>query len=364
MRWLFALLTLSLPVRAAAFEIGTVASDPCHERILLAALGVATSPWEVSERAEVDDLVLMLEQRALSLGAPTDTATRSFVDSVAELYGFGHVEGVRRWILASFVLGVREPDTRGFAIVRLNETRETHLADSDQGRHSLRRSSADGEEGNAAAIAETLARIQDRMGKAREAWLGSEAIVTARWTFSFYGDVSVNVLGSAFHMGEMVHTVQDGYTHMLRDEALRVVTVLNFREAVSRNLDEDRDGIAHSERLDRCDIGHDSFDALRVNAARDATADVLIAAYQSLEADVDNSPLTTVLDRVYELRPGCRRDNDYCGTSWLSGARESPSESIRIAVCSVSPMHGASTQTLAAFALAWLLLLRRREEKP
>lgn len=359
MRWVFALLALALPLRVSAFEIGSVASEPCHERILLAALGVANSPWKASEQPVVEELLDMMEARAASVGAPADRATRGFVDSVAALYGFEHIVGTRRWILASFILGVREPDTRGFAIVRLNETRETHLADSDQGRHSLRRSSADGEEGNAEAIAETRARIRERMAKAREAWHGAP-IVSARWTFSFYGDVSVNVLGSAFHLGEMVHTVQDGYTHMLRDDLLRVVTVLNFRDAVSRQLEEERDGIAHSERLDRCDIGHDSFDALRVNAARDATADVLVAAYQSFDVETQDDPLTTVLDRVYELRTGCRRDNDYCGTSWLSGARESPTESIRIAVCSVGPMHGGSTQMLATLALIWAVLLLRR----
>ena len=328
------LLPLLLVAPAHAFTILTPASEPCHEDIALSAF-------------QSDALAPVVDALAARISAPTDRATRAFVDDVAKLYAIEERDPRRRFVLASIVIGVRAPDTRGFAVIKLNETRTVHIDDDNQADHSLRRSGHDGGEGNAAAITDAREGLMEKVRAAR----ASEEVASARWSFPFYGEVDVDVDAKAFYWAQMTHTIQDAYTHMLRDGDLRVVTVCNFVDAVTGKLKEGRDGLPHSDTLDTCDED-DPLDAPRVRAARQASIDVVLAAF----AD-DDTALGAVLDRVYDLRDGCTVDNDYCDSPYLERAREGLSEPVRLWFCSARP--GATP----AAGWWWLLLLARRRTR-
>lgn len=344
------------PAVVHAFQIGTPASEPCHERILLGALDVLPPPWSAADDADLEPLLARLTQRARDAGLPGDDASRAFVADLTRRYGLGHIEDpYRRAVVAALVLGVRGPDTGGFAIVKLNELRVRHIDDGRQGDHALRRSTDDGPEGVRAAVANGRAAVERRIDAATDRWRRGEGFARERWSFALYGDVAVRALGPAVRLGEAAHAVQDAYTHTLRDDELRVVTVLNFVDAVLDRDRESRDGLPHSDRLDRCDPG-DDFDRLRIDAARAATAAVLAAADEGLSEDPSaaDTALGAALDSVFALRPGCSADNGYCGSAWLKPALSEQTEPISIWVCSASPGRGAGD---APALLAGLLLL-------
>lgn len=324
-----ALLLLALP--AHAFTILTPASKPCHEEITLSAF-------------ESDALAPLVDALVENATAPTDEVTRGFVDEVVQLYDIETRDPRRRFVLASLVIGVRDPDTRGFAVIKLNETRTVHIDDDNQSDHSLRQSGFDGELGNREAIADVREGLHSR----REAALASNVTVGTRWSFPFYGELDVTVDARAFYYASMSHTIQDSYTHMLRDADLRVVSVSNYVEAVTGKLEESRDGLAHSDTLDTCDES-DPLDAPRVAAARQGSIDLVLAAHSE-----DLRAFDAVLDRIYDLREGCTVDNDYCDSPYLERAREGLTEPIRLWFCSSAP------GTDAVFGWWLLLLVRRR----
>ncbi len=344
------------PTLASAFHIGTPASEPCHERILLGALDVLPPPWSAADDADLEPLLALLTERARDAGLPGDDASRAFVADLSRRYGLGHIEDPhRRAVVAALVLGVRGPDTGGFAIVKLNELRVRHIDDGRQGNHALRRSTDDGTDGVRAAVANAREAVERRIDEATERWRRGEAFARERWSFALYGDVAVRALGPAVRLGEAAHAVQDAYTHTLRDDDLRVVTVLNFVDAVLDRDRESRDGLPHSDRLDRCDP-NDDFDRLRMDAARRATAAVLAAAGRRLAGPSPDAEATLAraLDPVFALRTGCSRDDGYCGSAWLKPALSGQTEPISIWICAASPgRDGGDTPAL----LAGLLLL-------
>ncbi len=353
-----ALLALLLPVGAQAWEIEATSADPCHERLTLAAFDAIGAPWSADDDASLAPLLDAMAARAEALGVPGDRATRAFIDAVAERFGLGELPAARRFVLASLVAGVREPDTRGFSPVKLNETRETHIDEAYQAEHALRRSGDDDASGMRVALDQAHAVLIARFAAAHALWNDrGDPVRGARWTFAFYGEQEVEVFGPAFRLGQMAHTVQDAFTHVLRDAELRATGVANFVEAIQGGLHEMRDGIAHSARLDRCNVGESAEDAERFAAARRATAAVLAAAGEGMQRpDYPRGALDGTATPLFAAREGCGPANDYCDARWLDLAREEPTEPIRAWFCNAAP--DVPGPAAPAFALAALGLWR------
>lgn len=352
---------LALPGVAGAFTIRTVASEPCHERIMLGAFDV---PGGFGSRSDPDLSAVLARWRSAAEedGLPGGRSKAAF-DQMAADYGYGELDAVDRYIVGSLVVGVREPDTDGFAAVKLSELRSVHLRDDTQAEHSLRRSSDDGDDGNRDAIQAAQDLIEGHLDVVRAMERGEmDLAVEARWTFPFYGPTRIRVFGPAHRMGKAAHALQDAFTHTLRDDALKIVTVLNFVDAVLARDEALRDGLPHSDRLDECNISGDDFDALRVGAARDATAGLVAALYDEVDAGPDRSATSVVLDDVYELRPGCDTTNEYCETSWLEPARSGFTEPIRLWFCAANDVDAPlppEVLWLAALIVGARLRLRR-----
>lgn len=337
---------------AHGFQILTAASTPCHERLTLGGFGLRGGAFSstAADRAVFDALVA----RARAHGIPKDKVTRSFVRDVEDTYTFDVADGDEAWVAASIIAGAREPDTRGFAVVAFNELRTTHIGDEFQAPHSLRRASHDGEAGNAGAIADARAHLQAKLEDAHAIFWSDDPILRERWTFAFYGETRVRVFGPAFRLGQMAHTLQDGFTHTLRNADLEIVSVLNFVDASLGRIREARDGLNHSDRLDRCDTDNE-FDIERINGARDATISMLAAASGVFAQQSFNpAPLDAVLDVAYAYAPGCTVENDYCDTHWLAPARSQLTGPVDLSVCAARPGRDGGSWWALLLGLAFV----------
>ena len=357
-------LALASASPAFAFEILTPASTPCHERITLGAFDLIDGPFARSDDPSLTDLLMTLTARVKEMGVPQDRITRGAIAQVSDVYDLEEFDLATRYVLISLMIGIRDPDTRGFSVVRVNVTRSTHIDDALQAGHSLRRIQDDGEPGNATAIA-NVRRYQSKKLRAIHAqWHSSDQTMSTVWTFPFYGEQDVRVFGPAFNLGVMVHGIQDAFTHTLRDDDARIVSVLNFAESSTGKHSEGRDGLAHSPRLDMCDIENNEFDQLRVNLAQTATINVLLAVASVLEDETyDGAPFEAELDSIYDLRLGCDLSNQYCANGWVSTARTNLTEPIDVGCQAVAGDSGHHSPLLVLLVILLAASLRRQTRR-
>jgi hypothetical protein len=341
----------ALPLSADAFYILSPKTEACHEHIMLGSLQATQAPFgdsSISTAALLAHFVARAEDRSEIF----EQGTRAFTDEISERFGLDDRSRAEQFILASFVAGVRHPDTDGLSVVKFNETRSLHLQDRNQPKHALRKSAHDHEAGDA------------------DSWRSADGpLVAERWSFSFYGAVEVWIFGPAFQLGQASHVVQDAFAHALRDDHLRITAMGNFVDALQKGYSEPRDGPAHSDRLDECDVENSVFDEMRVVEARDATATLLAATAAIFEGDGGPGALEDeiqkrvdpALDRAFAHRPGCSYDNDYCGSDWAPIADSDPTEPYELTFCSAESKKSrtSASDLLLVAALASVFLLWR-----
>lgn len=334
-----------LPASARSFYILSPKSEACHERLTLGALGAESEPFGAANPASAR-LLELFESRARQVGVPGDEATRAFIAEVSERYGFADHPLAQRFVLASFVAGVRQPDTDGLSVIKFNETRSLHLQDEHQPTHALRQTDQDYRSGDLEAATRARELVGEHLDSALGAWKSAANLLTdARWSFSFYGEVDVTLFAAAFELGRAAHVIQDSYAHTLRDRQMRIVAVSNFVDAVEERYHEPRDGPGHSDRLDECEVDESAFDEMRVVAARDATDGLFAAATPAFELPGDQrlDKLTSpVLDEVFALRDGCSYANDYCDNDWLPLAESDLTEPYNLSLCTSSDAPNTS----------------------
>ena len=338
------------PGAASAFYILSPKTPACHERLTLTALD--------GEHPDAAGLLEALSGRVAADGVPDDEATRAFIDELADRHGFDDRRRAVQYVLASFVAGVRQPDTDGLSVIKFNETRSVHLQDDNQPRHSLRMTGHDHGTGDRRAIERARELILDRLDGAHKSWQPeADLLARARWSFAFYGEVEVYVVWPAFELGRGAHAIQDAYAHALRDDEMRIVAVSNFVDLVEQRYFEPRDGPAHSDRLDECNADESAFDEMRVDAAREATArffaQVAAAFTHAVSRERLHEMVAPVLDDIYDFRDGCTVDDDYCHSAWAPLARSDLTEPYDWSLCSTS----ADTQERRPGAYLWVGLV-------
>jgi len=322
MRWIPYLAILLWGTGAYGFQILTPVSEPCHENITLGAFDLKPAPFGVDDDLSLAETWAFLVAKAEASGIPRDDLTRGAIRQVSSLYGIGDLDLATKYVMTSLIIGARDPDTRGFSVLRVNVARATHIDNKFQAPHSLRRTTDDHMEGNVSAIENIKGYLQEIVQTAHtQWWSGDTMTVSAVWTFPFYGEGDVKVFGPAFRIGLFAHAIQDSFTHTLRDEEGRIATVLNFVEAATRHATESRDGLPHSDRMDECDTGNQA-DLGRIARAREATV-LAISSYAQTMALETYEPMIfrTALDEIYAHRPGCSVDNDYCDNPDLALAK-------------------------------------------
>ncbi|MBM4378810.1 MAG: hypothetical protein FJ086_05840, partial [Deltaproteobacteria bacterium] len=339
---LLAVLLCAVPPTARGFALKTAFTDPCHESLALYA-------WS---RYLVD---LPLEGTPL----PPPGAWRALADELARTYALSPETDAERLVLLSLLLGVRAPDSEGYALTDLENIRVVHAHPDAQAPHALRRLEDDGPAANAAALDAAHAFIREQVRLAREALArpGAEQFHVARASLDYYGTVEVPTWAPVFHLGQALHAVQDSFAHSLRSEDhQRVLHVLNYVEAIHGTLQEERDGLPHSQTMDTCGVGN----APLVQAAADASLDFVVAALGEDLLGGDTTAVDAVLDRWMTPEEGCTAANRYCEAPWLTFAAQDYTRPYLARALGCSVAGGGAWGALAA---GWAVLRLRRKAR-
>jgi hypothetical protein len=344
---LLALLALGPP--AAAYQITSAFTNPCHEAISLAAYNNMLGDIDTSQvplpKSEVWQKLARRIQQSLGVQLPTPQD---------EL------------VLVSLVIGTRAPDTDGHSIANFVQLRAIHLAQGEeQYHHALRAPDDDDEAGNAAAIAGTRAWIKEisRRVSASLQRPPDQQIVRVTIFLDFYGRFEVEVWEPAFLLGVAAHALQDTFTHMLRSRDTRTVFhVLNYADPVAGEYDETRDGLAHSDALDDCSETGPVRELAR--SAATATEDLFRAMRAEIRENKQGE-LDAMLAKWLTLKPGCTIDNNYCDCPWLDTAKRKLSGPY-LCQAADEPISDPWRQLVLPWALLFFagLLLARRLRRP
>jgi hypothetical protein len=338
-----------------AYTIKTAVSPGCHEDITASAF---------------QDF--LLEAPVTGLELPQDKTWRRLARFILEFAqsDTSTWNDAQRFMFVSLIIGVRSPDTAGHSISNLDNLRQLHGDPRPEGQyaHGLRAIEDDHAAGNAAAVQGTRALIRDLVLTATDHWArpADEQIIHGRFYLDFYGPISVDVWAPLYYLGRAAHALQDTFSHSIRsdeDNLRKIVHVLNFVDAIARQFNENRDGLAHSESMDEC-TRPGAGDA--VNAAVEATIDLFYAARAQFEGS-DPEAVETVLDKWVILKEGCSKANDFCNNRrWLDLVREEQTEPFVEAIfgCRSTGRSGGGTgAVLLSLAALFLLHMRTRRRK-
>lgn len=291
---LAALVLWCVPVCAWAFQIESIVSTGCHERLARAVTEGAVWPNATPRPlSTLGDRALVAN---LEFTAPSDSDT---------------------WLL-SVLIGVRDNDLHGAALLDLPDLVAVHNGSDSQVEHCLRTPQDDGDEGDRQALESCRAFILSEVALA----LGDEAQPNLDAT----EDVTVALLWETrglplqrfgFHLGRAMHALQDSFTHAFRtDDLRRVESVLNWIDPVlAWDYSPARDGWPHQSSLDACD--GDAATVRRVEAARQASQGLVRAVMGEGDRASRLAGTSALLDEWLTYEPGCDAENDFCGQAVL-----------------------------------------------
>lgn len=380
---LAALLIVAQPAPARAYTIGGGLTTSCHEILTIQSIGLLVpliDPEDVN-LPEDDTWLNIAEAFAASLTAE---------GTGVELPSGEPVELTKEtlFLIFSAWVGVRAPDTEGHSVANLNTLRRVQADPNPAGQyiHALRTRNDDGVAGDISAIAGTKDVIRatfDDIADAVEA-RPEDRIIKAPVYLDYYGEIDVDVARVPYLFGRVAHTLQDSYSHMLRSEDGKIVlSVMNYEDALTGDIDERRDGLAHSVTMDDCTgpleplkeralvatlggvtallaylEGDDTYLESGLSPCpEDDSEDVPICGWITYNPECEASVEADDPD----LSGCCTEDNDYCGTPWLKLARESQTGPVLdVILCSHSSTPAGMGGATYTFALLGLLFLARR----
>ena len=369
------------PRTAAAFTIASGFSQSCHERLGLAAMA------QLLDELDFDNVTLPSSDLWRKVAAEIAPAVLQSAGTAAAAQA---LTDAQKFVLYSLVVGIRSPDTGGHSVSNLDALRAEQI-DPDptaQHLHCLRAPAEDGLAGDVSVLQGSEQLIRDEISNAADAAVAAPRTNTrAPFYLDFYGQLEVDVDTASYLIGRAMHTVQDCYSHTLRSADVRTVfTVLNYIDAVAGRHDEARDGMAHSDALDDCERTElaplverataVSLALARAAAALARTGDgTLLAkgfgACPTGETDTAScewmyyQPACMPAAQPPDTALCCTQNNAYCGTPYLTVAREKLTQPYvaQVLSCAVAPRAPRpaliSARTLAIIA-GTVVLLRRR----
>ncbi len=372
------------PRTAAAFTIASGFSESCHERLGLAGMAL------LLDELELDNVTLPPSDLWRDVAAELAPAVLESAGTAAA----ATLTDAQKFVLFSVVVGIRSPDTGGHSVSNLDALRVAQI-DPDptsQHLHCLRTPSEDGLAGDVSVLqgSEQLIR-QQLFDAAAAATVSPRTNTRAPFYLDFYGQLEVDVDTASYLIGRAMHTAQDCYSHTLRSADVRTVfTVLNYIDAVAGRLDEARDGMAHSDSLDDCGRAElapvvvrataVSLALARAAAALARTGDGTLLAKGFGACPTGETDTASCEWMYYEpdcmptAQPPntalcCSQSNAYCGTPYLTVAREKLTQPYlgEILSCAVAPRGARRTlpswRALAMIAGAISVLRGRRSKR-
>jgi hypothetical protein len=327
---------------AAAYSLGSLASEACHERLTLNALravraDVATARPSIAptggEQALVDDMPIEM---------PDD---------------------LDDFEAATLVLSNRDIDLNGVEPGALTELATVQADPDRQTQSCLRRAEHDDPGGGLQALGACREFIASKVRSAVQG-LRSDGTLDAstRTTFdavlNMRGPVEVSLPRFWVEMGRALHTLQDGFSHTYRShgDQLQVVTVTNFIDLAEDRLVEERDGPPHVLALDECE----DLDELRTTrwALAELASEELMRAALETAASADERTMRAqgVLDRY--LSPSPNAASCSAANNWCDAPERQYEDSA--CVCSLSGRRdGRAAPWLAGLAVFLVFTLRR-----
>ena len=367
------------PRTASAFTIASGFTQSCHERLGLAAIAF------LLDELDVNNVTLPSSNLWRSVAAELAPAILQNTPPAAA----AALTDAQKFVLFSVVVGIRSPDTGGHSVSNLDALRTAQIDPdpSSQHLHCLRTPSEDGFAGDVSVLQGSEQLIRDQLGNAADAAVATPRSNTrAPFYLDFYGQLEVDVDSASYLIGRAMHTLQDCHSHTLRSADVRTVfTVLNYIDAVAGRLDEARDGMAHSDTLDACErvelaplverATATSLALARAAATLARTGDgTLLAkgfgACPAGETDTAScewmyyEPDCSPVAQPANTAQCCSQGNAYCGTPYLTVAREKLTQPYiaEILSCAVAPPASRwSGCTHAGGAAIGLGLCRRRK---
>ncbi len=286
-----ALVLTVVAAHAQAFSIGTLISEPCHERLTARAFLDSGPLWPVE-----------------SMPAAPDHLTQELSAQFAQTFA-PELDAREHYALLSLLVGVRAPDCSGHTLTDLNNTRVLHSAPEDQYAHATRAASDDGADGDARVMAAVHGTIRSLLLQART----SREFITVNYEMDGYGVTKLTLWAPAYFLGRATHAVQDSFSHTLRDNGFRRVRhVMNYTDALRSTYDEARDGLRHSGSMDTCDTDTNT-------AVTDAAVEASRALFAARNDDI---ALELFAAEWLTAEPGCELSNNYCDSPWVEFARE------------------------------------------
>ncbi|MCU0661265.1 MAG: hypothetical protein MUC50_02950 [Myxococcota bacterium] len=293
----FALLALMPTHRGAfAWSIGTAVTDPCHERLTLAA---------AKDRIASGNLL-----GASSPELPSSDLWRGLYRSFDRSLGLDLVTDTARWQATSLLVGVRYPDIGAQSVASANDLQQSHEDSANASIHFLRTSEQDYAAGDLAAHRAGVARLRKELAVVWQALDDSNQLEQVRVYLDDYGTTAIPLWGPAFHLGIALHLWEDSFSHCIRSNDLRSIRhVMNGLEAGNYEFYAPRDGLPHSSGMDAC------------NGAGAPIAEVVPTSVAELLEAVarinDEDSLNLVISRWFSYEPGCNIENDFCDSRWL-----------------------------------------------
>lgn len=336
--------------RAFAFHVANAMTDPCHEEM------TSTAFFEVIEQLDLEAVALPGDPGCWHRLAAGLIRTSGYDPS--------RLDDRQRFVLFSLLVGNRLTDTGGHSFTDMQAKRwfQTDRSDAAQYAHCLRGENDDGSAGDSKAVAGARAQILGLLaeGQRRRGLCPGGRIIRAGMYIDYYGRVEVPVHASWFLIGRALHTLQDTFSHTIRserDDLEKIVTVMNFIDAVRPGHDETRDGLAHADNMDDC---YSRDMAPLTAAAREASADFLRAVAADFYAGGDSN-VAAVLGAWLTLDPECMRRDDRCGSlRWFEIARIRPSGDYLEQMIGCGPYGPAGGWSLIPFLLLALAISRLR----
>lgn len=377
-------LTFLMTGNLHAYTIESGFTRSCHEQISLPALA-----FYLAALSEND--TVRLPSDALWRRATGDVARE--LDADPELREFLKDEGLE-FAAVSLLIGLREPDTAGYSVSDLHAVRSVHGDKKPRAQyaHALRASGDEGPNADVQALAGTREVIREHLDEHFRLVQGPERseIVSTYLYVEHYGRVEVEVWGPAHRLGLALHALQDSFSHSIRtQDSLHVLHVLNYVDAISGDLREEVDGLAHSTALDQCSR---SENGRAVLAASDRSVALIAAALKMVEGDegqaVSEGLSDCAPDHLGDMECGwisyfpechealtagrdltgtcCSPGTNFCDAPLLPTIRQTPSRPyLQVAVgCALGAPRTSGSGSAGVFAAlfgAFLYLARRKK---
>jgi hypothetical protein len=299
--------TLLCPGSSRAFTVGTGFTDPCHERFAMAA-------YFQTQAAVPED----------RMPKPQSGPWEPFVEAIFKDLGYISDSRKKSFFFASLLAGVRANDTDGHSTLNLNSLRTLHVHPELQYEHFLRAQSDDYNEGNLKAIENSRLQILEFFDEIQYYLAKDPAvqIIKVNIAVDFHGEIEVDAWAPAYFLGKAMHTLDDSFSHTIRTDDMRqIIHVLNYADAIAGNWDEERDGLRHSDAMDKCnrEMGPVLEGVLQISI------DLVFAATAVINGEDDElTGVVALMDKWLAFKEGCDMSNNYCDSQWAARAKADP----------------------------------------